>query len=261
MLRGFMIAFALTSVFAVIQPASADTDYDKLNGIHTIGVISLLGNELNDPDQKSVSVTERETRRAMGEFFDQRIRDYVIKAIGNRFVVKDLGGSIFSDLRGSQWRSEWAKVGDRLHDTPLKPDVDAVVVVYVDEVSAILSPPGLGAFNEKHMLFGKDVTDVEATYGVGVYNAKTGDRIDYGTGRWPAHGNLTGYAPPIEICDGFMSSESGDQPGSDRISQELWSLLTRSLPYALLNSGLISKQDSDALVTSASPADPSCHVP
>jgi hypothetical protein len=250
---------ALVAGLVVGRPAFAESDYDKLTGIHTIGIVSLLGNEMNDPDQKSASVAE--ARRAMGSYFDQRIRDYIIKAVGNRFLVKELDSSIFSDLRGSQWTDEWAKVGDRLHDTPLKPDVDAVVVVYVDEPDSILWPPGIGALNEKHMLFGKDVTDVEATYGVGVYNAKTGERIDYGTGRWPSHRNLTGYASPFERCDGSMLSESGDQPGSDRISQEIWSLLTRSLPYALLNSGLISKEDSAALLTSAVPADPSCHSP
>lgn len=253
------LVFALVAGSVAPRPAFAESDYDKLNGVHTIGVVSLLGNEMNDADQKSASVAE--ARHAMGEYFDQRVRDYIIKAIGNRFAVKDIDASIFADLRGSKWVDEWAKVGDRLHDAPLKPDVDAVVVVYVDEADTILWPPGIGALNEKHMLFGKDVTDVEATYGVGVYNAKTGERIDYGTGRWPSHGNLTGYAPPFEMCDGSMLSESSDQPGSDRISQEIWSLITRSLPYALLNSGLISKEDSAALLTSAAPADPSCHSP
>lgn len=115
---------------------------------------------------------------------------------------------------------------------------------------------GVAAFS------GNGTTTIAASYAIAVYDTKTGDRISYGTAKFPARGHLSGYSPPWENCSNAMWAASEDTLTADQktsIRAEFWSLITRSLPHALFGSGLISKSDADALMASASTAaDPSC---
>jgi hypothetical protein len=253
-------ALALCAAACIVWPAAASQD--KLGNVHTVAIVSILGNEV-DMQTGGTRFDYADYKLHTDWNFDALIHDYVANAVHGRFAVKDdaLDTRIFSAVKSPSGRAVWARIGDILQAAPQKPDVDAVIVVYPNESPGPLSP-GLGIVHEAPSWLGSGTTIFGATYALGIYDAKTGDRIDYGTGRYPASGTLSGYTFPWEMCPASIWADSEDKLTPEQkggIRQELWSLVTRSLPYALTNSGLISKSNVESLNASATAAGPSCH--
>jgi len=250
-----LVPFVGTGLVAV-QPAVANDDYEKLNGIRTVEVVSIVN---------TVKTTEtRPNNGAIGHaetVFDNRVRDYVVRAIGSRFMVvnSNVAANILLGVNAALSDDASAQITERLKAAPQKPDVDAIVVVY-QYASAAVSP-GFGYLPNKPLLFGKETIWLSIGYAVGVFDAKTGGRIDYGTGRFRAAGYITGYSPPWASCAASLLP-AADTPWSkdqsEHILNEFWALMTRSLPYALLNAGLINDAGVEALKSTAIPDDALC---
>lgn len=252
---------AITTALLVAQPSEAESD--KLSNIRTVAVISLLGNEV-DMQTQGTRFDYADYKLHADWNFDTLIRDYVTKAVGDRFTIKNdaVHPQLFHDVKNTAFDSVWSEISDRLKAVSQKPEVDAVIVVYPNatDTTGFVSP-GLAVTHSAPFLFNKGATNLAATYGVGIYDAKTGSRIDYGTPKVAASGYIFGNSPPWEGCPNTIWADSEDKLTVDQkktIRQELWSLITRSMPHALLNAGLISKAQADVLDASAVPADPSC---
>lgn len=253
-------AIVLCAAACIAQPAAASAD--KLGNVHTVAIVSILGNEV-DMQTGGTRFDYADYKLQTDWNLDALIHDHVANAVRGRFAVKDdaLDARLFSTVKNSSGRAVWAQIRDILKAAPQKPDVEAVIVVHPNESPGPLSP-GLGVIHEAPSWLGSGTTIVGATYALGIYDAKTGDRIDYGTGRYPASDTLSGYTFPWETCPASIWADAEDKLTAKQkngIRQELWSLITRSLPYALTNSGLISKTDAESLKASATAAGLSCH--
>jgi hypothetical protein len=266
-----MMRFSLGNVWLVIGLAAFGnihnaTANDQLARIHSVAVVSLLGNQV-DMQTQGTRFDYADYKLHTDWNFDDPVREYVTKAIQPRFIVTDgaLDPQIFSGAKSGPFRSMWVEIGDRLRALPQKPAVDAVIVVHPEETDSTgYLSAGLAVTHDAPFLFNKGATTIAANYSVDIYDAKTGDRIDYGTGRFPASGYLTGYSPAREQCSNSVWADSEGQLSTDqksRIHQELWSLLTRSLPYAMASAGLIERSDAESLsATSAVAGDSECHA-
>jgi len=237
----FSLALFLGAFSLDAAPPTTNGDYEKLNNIHSVEVISIL----ND-----VKPVDGVAKKPAEMIFDSRVRAYVVQAIGNRFSVKDdenVSGML-AGIADNQSDNPSTEIGDRIKAATPKPDVDAIIVVYPASYASV----GLGFsfLPNKHFLFGKDTIFFSIGYAVGVYDTKTGAQIDYGTGRFRASNYITGYSPPWASCDGSLipdTKASWTTEQSKHILGEYWALMTRSLPYALFNAGIIDSVNAEAL--------------
>lgn len=267
-LRIFSACFSMIVVAAIgaASPALADSDYDKLSNIHAVAVVSILGNDIDMQTQGATRFDYADYKMHTDWNLDLLLKDYVTKAISSRFTVTNdaVDPQLFSGLDRDQTLGvSWTDIKRKLRSNLQKPSVDAVIVIYPENFSdtGYLSA-GLAATYNLPILWHDGSTAIAAIYTVAIFDAKTGDRIDYGTGRYPQSGFISGYSPPWENCAKEIWADTEDKLTVDqkaRIRTEMWSLLTRSMPYALLNSGLIDKSAATALAASAALGDPSCH--
>jgi hypothetical protein len=197
------------------------------------------------------------------ESFDDQLVEDIAKSLEPRFKIKSsaMDAAAFADIEGGIENKR--EVKRRILALPRRPDVDAYVIVLPQSVRILgttwngLSVSRFGA------LLGDGQTSVSAFYGIGVYNASTGERIDYGTARYPSTATLTGHEPPTEICANSMWADSSDQLAveqRDRIRQELASLISRSVAFTLASANLIDKAEAgEATAKFSLPKEPSCH--
>lgn len=254
------IVLALAITTGTISGVSAADEYDN---VHSVAIISILGNDV-DMQTQGTRFDYSDYKLHTDWDFDALIRDYATKAVGDRFVVKNdvIDPQIFHGVENTAFVSVWSEIADRLKAVPQKPDVDAVIVIYPDATDTTgYFSPGLAVTHGVPFLFNQARTSLAATYGIGVYDAKTGHRVDYGTAKIAASGSISGKSTPWENCPNAIWADSDDKLTADQkktIRQELWSLITRSMPHALLNAGLISKAQAHSLDASAIPASPAC---
>lgn len=112
-------------------------------------------------------------------------------------------------------------------------------------------------------IFGSATTSVGPNYYVGVFDAATGNRIDYGSAQWPTSRTYTGHEPPAEECSNTMWADSEGELTNEqrnRLRQEFSSLISRSIAYTMASANLIGKADAAANTAAfAIAGDPSCH--
>ena len=259
--RRFGIALAI--LIGAVQGVCAE---DKFANIHSVAIVSTLGNV--------VDMQTQGTRFDYDDFklhtdwnLDGFVRDYITKALQARFTVKDsnIDPQTFSNIESYLFHTVRAQIGDRLRALKSKPDVDALIVVFpfgLDSTGYV--SPGLAATHASSFLNREGGVTVAATYSVGVYDAKTGELIDYTYAQYSGLENRYGGPPPIESCPDSMWAPSEDQLNNDqrdRIRQEFQSLLTHSLPITMAKINLITKADALALAASSTVAgDPSCEA-
>ena len=238
----------------------------ELSSIHSVAVVSILGHIV---DMQTPGITKfdySDYKLHTDWTLDDLARDYIGRALAAHFSVRNdaVDAREFSGLEAKGFQTAWGNISDRLRSLPRKPDVDAIVVVYPNATDSTgYVSPGLGVTYDVPFLFHDAKTTIAVSYAVGLFDVKTGDRIDFGTGRYPASGYITGYSPAWESCSKSMWAESEDSLTGEqrtRIRHELWSLLSRSLPYAMASAGLISASEATSVsVSSAVSGDPSCH--
>lgn len=250
-------------------PASAEAseqsiESSKLAGIHSVAIISLLGNDVDMRTQGTMF--DRDDYKLHTDWnLDDRTRAAVEQALSIRFHVEhtpiDTNG--FSTLETSFLGDISMQVSQRIAALSPKPKVDAIIAIYPNEtdVTRYISP-GMSVTRGVPFLFHSATTDIAATYAVGVFNPVTGERIDYGTARMTGSG-ISGYSAPVMRCSNALWSETEAALTTDQksgIKTELWSLISKSLPHALNNAGLISSSEENALSASiSSEGDASCH--
>jgi hypothetical protein len=157
---------------------------------------------------------------------------------------------------GKKYREAYAQL---LQSLPKSSGVDAYVIV----MPASAQPDGpfaarrvFGPFVARHpadfssrFLFG-------AFYSIAVYDGTTGEPIGEGD-------NIYSPIVRMEECSSEMWADKEEALTSEqrnRIRQEIFSLVTRTIPFALADAHLISFDAAKPLTAQlALPAEPSCH--
>ncbi|MBV9571278.1 MAG: hypothetical protein JO056_08565 [Alphaproteobacteria bacterium] len=235
----------------------------QLSAIRSAAVVSILGNQV---DMQTLGMTkfDYEDYKLNSEWkLDEDIRNFVTNALKKRLIIKSgVNLQAFSGVKSSFRETLPDNIGTHIRSMSPAPDVDAIIVIYPNATDSLVANQ-LEVTHQAGFLFHGPSTIFASAYAVGIFDAKSGERIEFGTGRLPDHGYITGFSPAWEMCPNSMWADtetalSAEQ--KDKIHQELWSLITRSLPYALASAGLISESERNELATSALlPADPACH--
>lgn len=254
---------ALTILIGAVQGVCAEDEYAN---IHSVAIVSALGNVV-DMQTQGTRFDYDDYKLHTDWDLDAFIRDYITKALQVRFTIKDsnIDPQTFSNIESRLLHTVRSQIGDRLRAMQNRPDVDAIIVVFPANLESTgYVSPGLAASHSSSFLNRNGAVTVAATYRIGVYDAKTGELIDYGDAQYLGLWNKYGGPPPIENCPSSMWSPSEDQLSDDqrnRIRQEFQSLLTHSLPIAMAKANLITKADAQSLIASSTvTGDPSCEA-
>ena len=261
----FLVAQFMVGATFLASPIAHAASTSEFDRIHTITIVSALGDTV-DMQTQGTSFDYADYKLRTDWSLDVQVQDYVTHALQSRFTIKKsaVDPQIFANIKSDISTTPLSQAEDRIAALPVKPNVDAIVVVlpYPTDSTGYVSP-GFDVTYGVPFLFNDGTTWVAVTYEVYVLDAKTGQMIDYGSGKIPASNMLSGHSPPWAQCSNSMWADSEDKLSADqktRIRTELWSLLTRSLPYALSGANLVSDAEAGTLAGSLAVAgDVSCH--
>ncbi len=240
--------------------AQAATD---VTGIRTVAVVSLLKNDLQLQTTGMTRFDNSSNAVATGWDLDGTVQRRVAAALGGRFQLRNatLPPGLFDHLEGGLFESPRSILAKRIQALPAPAGVDAYLIVVPQWGLMRDETRGIFAYHDAGLLTGKG-TLISLPYGIGLYDVHSGKFLGGGNGEIPWAGTFSGYGEPSEECaDDFWPGEPAalNDTQKAQIRQEAFSLLERSVPFALADAGLISEDAAKAMQASAAPAPPSCH--
>jgi len=199
-MRNVLLA-ALLSMFSAIAARAANEAGDEYANIHTVAVVSALGSDITMQTYGATVFDNALYMLHANWSPDALVIQQIKAALGGRFTIGNaVDPQAFANIAPGALGDMGSALRQRVLAQPKANGVDAYVVVVPDTVTLMgLSWRGLQV-TRNLALFGRGGTSVNAYYMVEVIDAVTGDRIDYGTARYPASGYLTGYSQPLEFC-------------------------------------------------------------
>jgi hypothetical protein len=226
--------------------AQAAGGTDKYASVHTLAIVSELGNDIYVEDIGFTRLGYTHYTLQLEWDLDRYIGQRIADLLRGRFTVvpSRIDPKIFAQrpLLGHLT----ASAANELQAKSDSGRPDAYVVVYPDSVIAG-EPEGVVVSHQRG-LFGKEHNSLAAVYQVSVIDGRTGTRIDYGTAKFPATGFLTGKTEPLVHCDSALwapSPERLTEKQKNTIKSEITALIEESLPYALSGANLISDDEAD----------------
>jgi hypothetical protein len=261
--RRRLLAFArLATVLpmALIFVASPVSAADEMANIHSVGIISMIGDfvamkEANDfsgafqQDSCDINVPDWAV--------DEAVRQQIASAIAPRIAVKTIvySGSDFLEANPKAVSDNRLPLLKRLVQAlPPQNAVDAYIIVRKRYVSSGEGPwlLGLGVLRSVVLFGAASAQRAYALFEVDVIDARTGEIIETGTNQigsgWLSH------SEPFETVDADSWTDSADSFTPERkqaLRSVLMPLINKSLPYALLHAELIPELPK----TEAPPAD------
>jgi hypothetical protein len=224
--------------------ASAKADDDEYAKVHTVAIVSTLGGALHWETTGMTRFDLREEPLALDWNIDDYIERSIAGAVRGRFAVgkappRDSFAGDSEDSRLSRSARTIAATGG----------VDAIIVVrpsklpYQDTAGIVVSHHS-GAF-------GRELTDLRSAFEVEVFDARTGERIDYGTANSPTEHAQFGLMERCEESIWAAKTALLSAQQKSKIVDAIESVVDKSLPFALSNAKLI---EPDAARTLAAPA-------
>jgi hypothetical protein len=246
------------------SPAQAAATSEYAN-THSIAIISALGNDIDMQTYGFVIFDFSGYKLHTDWNIDQQVVDLVTRALSGKYVIKNvpIDSKSLADIREPLLGTIWPDVEHRIASLPQTNGVDAYVVV-VPQLVKNVGEQWQGLVGTRSPgLVNDGKTDFGAYYLIGVFDSRTGRRIDFGTARIPA--SPVGHNPPVAECPKSMWPNSEEQITPQQnasIHVETVSLISRSIAYTLASANLISDDDAAAVTKQIGlPGAPSCHEP
>ena len=212
--------------------------------VHTIAIISNLGNQAR---------VQRIPFTRFGNFEDFKIDlnlnpdtqlvEQIKSVLSKHFTVKDatVNSNAFANIKYGV--KDTSEIRDRILALPKSDGIDAYVMIFPEDAIGtelrginIIHYPG----------FGDGQTMLGTFYAIGVFDAVTGKRIDYGAARDPLSHAIWGNGPPEEYCANELLPEAADRVSPEqksRHAKEFQALISRSIASTLASAGLIDKAE------------------
>ena len=239
-MRTLQLVIALwLSVLSCATANAADTD-EYLN-IHTIAVISRVGDTLNFKEVGGTVFSNSDASIQVPDWgIDGKVVSIATEVLSSRFTVIPAGLSGFSND---------ADLRPLIRSLPPEKIADAYVVIgpstrEIPMTNQALS--GLGVFRQGR-IFGGHSDWIHADYVVSVIDGKTLKQIDHGTARMN-DGGFWNSVPAIVPTDESNWTDTPDtlsEPQKQAIKLHVFQLLEKSLPHALASANLTSKSTSN----------------
>ena len=256
----FLVA---TTLFALLVGANA-AEKNEYAPIHTLAVISTIGNVTVRNNGALPGGSDEFTLYANWDL-DNQITQEVVTVLSSHFAISKttIDPQAFSNLDTSALGTAWQDVQRRVKALPPTSGIDAYVVVFPHLIGGSMGVTWHGlSVDRNRSIWGGGHALVGAYYGIGVYNATTGERIDYATGQYPTSRTISGHMAPIDECPLTISAASESNMTSEqnvRLRREFASLFSRSIAYSLASANLISEAEANAATASfLSPGDAEC---
>lgn len=236
-----LLAWALSCALCATA-AWADDTADPFAGIHTIAIVSLVGDGLTlKQDRDLFGAAAPDVVLATGADIDGFIAAQIARAVGGRFTIVDAAVDP-ALLNGGGLPPQLAA---KLHALPAGGSgPDALIVVHPITIEQRLDQPqytmrfsynGLSATRSTGLFGGHSIL-LSAQFEVLAIDARTGRTIGSAKARAPATGMFGRRPDPIEICDDAFWPQHLDRPSPDQLLQiraELRAIIAASLPNAL----------------------------
>ena len=261
LLRGMVIFFILTAA----MPESLAKD--KYEQVHSVAILSALGN-LIEMQKTGLTRFGYDDYKLQTDWNpDEEIRNLLSKVVERRATVNNevLDPQIFGNFTVAGDDNPEKTVRNAIRANPKIAEVDALIAVFPDSGTESYFPQGLGITHDNALFSGKGNSVATAKYMVAIFDAKTGEKINYGTGQYPSSNSIFGRSPPMETCSDILWAKTADELTTEQknaIHAEFSSLLSRSLAYALASANFITKTDAVSAANSmALPAVATCRAP
>jgi hypothetical protein len=216
-----------------IPIAASAAGRDEYAGIHTVAVVSAIGDTLHFTEAPRMFSGGTDALPISSWGIDPSVETQIAQAVGTRFTVKTISVDT-SAVAKCDGREQCA---DAL---PRTDQVDAYVVAYnaaaADPIGGSGDIFGLGMYHHQGLLGMADVHSVYAIFAVAVVNARTGEIIDYGTAKLPEAHFLGEHLNPIEAIPESAWPANPPNLAPDQqatVKQTLTRLIATTLPYAL----------------------------
>lgn len=252
-----LLVAALAATLILTAPAKADDD--EYAAVHTVAVVSTLGGALH---WETTGMTRFDYSQEPLKL-DWNIDDYVEHAIAGalrgHFKVGDKAlprGLFAGDSTDGQLSRNARSV---LAGLPEAAGVDAFIVVRPSKL-AYYDLTGIVASHHSGA-FGREMTDLRSSFEVEIFDARSGERIDYGTANSPIEHAQWGLT---ERCDESLWTDKQASLSAlqkAKMVEAVRSVIDKSLPFALSNAKLIDPDAARALAEPAAndPGSASCH--
>lgn len=246
----------------VLGPAVASAA-DKYANVHTVAIVSAIGEELALTKIGTMVFGNARSVLSISDWgIDAMVTRQIASALSPRFQIKNVSADTkaLAKLEVPTLFSSGPSPEDVVRGLPADNGVDAYIVV-----SPFWTEDGYGGTNQKlgglglyhHETLGDAMDAMYAFYAINVYDARTGERLDYGTARI-GESNWLGKMLPWKVTSG---SDWAETPGAMTDAQKadvraaMTSLIQESLVYALQNANLVAETPAGG--ASAAPAAPS----
>jgi hypothetical protein len=236
--------------FSVLSCATANAaDTDEYNNIHTIAVISRVGDTFNFKEVGGTVFSNSDKSIQVPDWgIDDKIASLATEVLSSRFTVLSVRPSASSPV-GMSGLSATPDVMMLIHSLPPETKADAYVVIgqwtrQIPTTNQSLS--GLGLYRQGK-IFGGHNDWLHADYAVSVIDGKTLKQIDYGTARMNDGGywnSLPAFVPTDEANWADTPDTLSDSQ-KQAIKTQLFQLLEKSLPHALVSANLVPKSKSN----------------
>jgi hypothetical protein len=242
LLSGTFVALALS------VPAFAASG-DEYANIHTVGVISALGDSI---DWTTVGLVVFQNQKATLPIADWKLDDDIVQrvsaALQPRFAVKKIATDVsaLESLQVTDLLISTPDLENFVRGLPASNGVDAYVIISKARLNDTVGGSnqnlwGLGVYRHP-LMFGRGLFAVYADYRVIVIDARTGKQIDYGTSFAPDSSILRQrYAwHRMPRGDYAESPQTATAQQIADIKVELFKITEDSLGIALANANLLA---------------------
>jgi hypothetical protein len=218
-----------------IAPAAA-AHVGEYDSIHKVGVISAIGDTFAF-DRIGVMVfgNGQQTASVADWHLDEVATKLISDALSSRFTVKPVNIDSHSICSAKNFCLPISQ----------NPDVDAYVVLVaagmLDPYSTAITIQGVGLWSQEGLLV-SDHDWVHVNTKIYVVDARTGNRIDDGSGMLPSQGFWGASYPiaPFPISDWANPPVPPSAEAMDKVHSTVLDLLNKSLPEALARAGLVT---------------------
>jgi len=230
----------LTLLLFVLFPAAALAQ-DPYAGIHTVGIVSAIGDRLEFADTGfSWTGGDGPAAADIGAWnIDQWTVQQIANALGNRFVVQPVQVNL-APLYSCNGRQQCETV------MPRGGDVDAYIIAFkavaADPLGGRSDIRGIGLYHHPGFLGVGEIDSVYAIYAIAVVDAKTGTIIDYGTARLDDEHAFGEHFNPIERVPDSIWPDSPPQLSAEQqltVRNAAKRLIATTVHHALANANIV----------------------
>lgn len=227
--------FCLLATLLLLAPsASSAADRDEYAAIHSVAVVSAIGDSLFFENDGPLSGDHIEPLDISAWGIDSWVKQKVTEALAPRFSVQPLEVDATA-VKGCTLPGQCAS------DLPHTDSVDAYVLVFKtwapNPITGMGDVAGLGLLYHPGIFGIGTFYAIHSVYGVAIIDARTGKVVDHGTARTDEH-NTPAEIAPADLWPEHPPEMTAEQ--QNKAKEIIMRQIDKTLLHALRNANLIA---------------------